>query len=136
MAKVFYRDAYILGLLYVYAYSDGTQQMVLLDDLEKFHQTIEDNLKDSNISKKNMYASVFYDNDEPIYFISKNKNNEIYYILKPGIDINEIKYKYIGILPIDVITASKMPNSLEALGLEKVNNTVKVIKKTINKEMR
>ena len=35
MARMYSEDAYCLGLLYVYQYSNMVQKMVLLDDLRK-----------------------------------------------------------------------------------------------------
>ena len=44
MSRVYYEDIYNLGLLYAYIDSNGMQKMVLLDDLKRFHNTIEKNL--------------------------------------------------------------------------------------------
>ena len=49
MSRVYYEDIYNLGLLYAYIDSNGTQKMVLLDDLKRFHNTIEKNLEQSNL---------------------------------------------------------------------------------------
>ena len=115
MAKVFYEDIYNLGLLYVYIGSNGMQKMVLLDDLKKFYNTIEKNLEEMNSDIYDMYASFWYDNDAPIYFISSNKNNEVYYILKPGFNLERAERKYMGCLSSDVIKASLMENALSCL---------------------
>ena len=56
-------DAYCLGLLYAHIYAD--KKMVLKDDLDKFHKIIESNLRSMN---KDIYATVWYDNDPSIYF--------------------------------------------------------------------
>lgn len=40
---MYIEDAYCLGLLYTYLYAN--KNMVLLEDLEKFHKTIEKILK-------------------------------------------------------------------------------------------
>lgn len=117
MARVFYEDIYNLGLLYAYMDSNGMQKMVLLDDLKKYYNTVEKNLDemDSDVSENLIYASIWYDNDEPIYFISRNKEDEVYYILKPELDLERAIGKYISCLPADVLKASLMENALECI---------------------
>ena len=117
LAKVFYKDIYNLGLLYAYIDSNGIHKMVLLDDLKRFHNTIEKNLEEmhSNVNINLIYASIWYDNDEPIYFISRNKEDEVYYILKPGFDLERAIGKYMSCLPADVLKASLMENALECI---------------------
>lgn len=117
MAKVFYKDIYNLGLLYAYIDSNGMQKMVLLDDLKKYYNAVEKNLDEMNsdVSENLIYASIWYDNDEPIYFISRNKEDEVYYILKPEFDLERAIGKYISCLPADVLKASLMGNALECI---------------------
>lgn len=117
MTKVFYKDIYNLGLLYAYMDSNGMQKMVLLDDLKKYYNAVEKNLDEMNsdVSENLIYASIWYDNDEPIYFISRNKEDEVYYILKPEFDLERAIGKYISCLPADVLKASLMENALECI---------------------
>ena len=117
MAKVFYKDIYNLGLLYAYMDSNGMQKIVSLNDLKRFHNTIEKNLDemDSDVNINLIYASILYDNDEPIYFISRNKEDEVYYILKPDFDLERAIGKYMSCLPADVLKASLMENALECI---------------------
>ena len=117
MARVFYEDIYNLGLLYAYMDSNCMQKMVSLDDLERYYNTVEKNLDemDSDVSINLIYASIWYDNDEPIYFISRNKEEEVYYILKPGFDLERAVGKYMSCLPADVLKASLMENALECI---------------------
>ena len=117
MTRVFFKDIYNLGLIYAYIDSNGTQKMVLLDDLKRFHNTIEKNLEEmhSNVNINLIYASIWYENDEPIYFISRNKEAEVYYILKPEFDLERAIGKYISCLPADVLKASLMENALECI---------------------
>lgn len=121
MARVFYKDIYNLGLLYAYMDSNGMQKMVLLDDLKKYYNAVEKNLDEMNsdVSENLIYASIWYDNDEPIYFISRNKEDEVYYILKPEFDLERAIGKYISCLPADVLKASLMENALECIELVK-----------------
>ena len=117
LAKVFYKDIYNLGLLYAYMDSNGMQKMVLLDDLKKYYNAVEKNLDEMNsdVSENLIYASIWYDNDEPIYFISRNKEDEVYYILKPEFNLERAIGKYISCLPADVLKASLMENALECI---------------------
>ena len=117
MARVFYKDIYNLGLIYAYKDSNGMQKMVLLDDLKKYYNAVEKNLDEMNsdVSENLIYASIWYDNDEPIYFISRNKEDEVYYILKPEFDLERAIGKYISCLPADVLKAALMENALECI---------------------
>ena len=117
LARVFYKDIYNLGLLYAYMDSNGMQKMVLLDDLKKYYNAVEKNFDEMNsdVSENLIYASIWYDNDEPIYFISRNKEDEVYYILKPEFDLERAIGKYISCLPADVLKASLMENALECI---------------------
>ena len=117
LAKVFYKDIYNLGLLYAYIDSNGMQKMVSLNDLKKYYNIVEKNLDemDSDVNINLIYASIWYDNDEPIYFISRNKEDEVYYILKPDFDLERAIGKYMSCLPADVLKASLMENALECI---------------------
>mgnify|MGYP000533121527 FL=1 len=123
MARMYSEDAYCLGLLYVYQYSNTVQKMVLLDDLKNFHNCIESNLEEKGNKD---YLNFWNDNDEQIYFASSNKNGEIYYILDPMFDYSRAQSLYIGILPVDVLIASQKENALNTLGLEKVNGVIRI----------
>ena len=114
MARVFYKYIYNLGVIYAYIDSNGMQKMVLLDDLKKYYNTVEKNLDemDSDVSENLIYASIWYDNDEPIYFISRNKEDEVYYILKPEFNLERAIGKYISCLTADVLKVSLMENAL------------------------
>ena len=108
MAKVYYEDIYNLGLLYVYMHSNGVQKMVLLDDLKKFYNTVEKNLEEMNIDANDIYAGIWNSNDEPIYFVSSNKEGDVYYVLKPEFNLLMAKRKYIGCFSSELIEASLM----------------------------
>lgn len=117
MSRVYYEDIYNLGLLYAYIDSNGMQKMVSLNDLKKYYNIVEKNLDemDSDVNINLIYASIWYDNDEPIYFISRNKEDEVYYILKPDFDLERAIGKYMSCLPADVLKASLMENALECI---------------------
>lgn len=114
MAKIFSEDAYCLGLLYSYLYAG--KKMVLKEDLDAFYNTIEKNLKNTDVI--DMYATIWYDNDPCIYYPSEGKNGEVYYVLYPDFDINRAKSKYIGCLSVQVLVAALEDNALDCLGLQ------------------
>ena len=114
MAKIFYEDAYCLGLLYSYLYAG--KKMVLKDDLDSFYNTVEKNLE--NTDAMDMYATVWYDDDPCIYYPSEGKNGEVYYVLYPKFDIDRAKTKYIGCLSTAVLVATQEDNALDCLGLQ------------------
>lgn len=115
MSRVYYEDIYNLGLLYAYIDSNGTQKMVLLDDLKRFHNTIEKNLEEMHSNINDIYAGIWNSNDEPIYFVSSNKEGDVYYVLKPEFNLLMAKRKYIGCFSSEVIEASLMENALECI---------------------
>lgn len=121
MAKIFSEDAYCLGLLYSYIYSG--KKMVLLDDLNSFHETIEKNLE--NTDAMDMYSTVWHDDEPCIYYSSNGKNGEVYYVLYPDFDLEKAKSKYIGCLSTKVLVASQEDNALECLGLQKNEGNIK-----------
>ena len=115
MARVYYEDIYNLGLLYAYKHSNGIQKMVLLDDLKKFYNTVEKNLEEMNSDVNDIYAEIWNSNDEPIYFVSSNKEGDVYYVLKPELAAKRKYREYIGCLSSEVIEASLMENALECI---------------------
>lgn len=86
MNRMFSKDAYALGMYYVYALSNDERTIVKLEDLKKFHNAIESNLEESKSTSYDMYATVRHDNDKPIYSTHKDQNGEIYCILDPKFD--------------------------------------------------
>ena len=121
-------DAYCLGLLYAHIYAD--KKMVLKDDLDKFHEIIEFNLRSMNNDINDTYTTVCHDNDPSIYFESEGKNGEIYYVLYPDFDLNRAKSKYIGCLSTDVLVASQKENALNSIDLKEENG--RIVKKKPN----
>lgn len=121
MTRLYSEDAYNLGLLYVYIYSNGIQKMVSLQDLDAFYKQIENNLE---IMNSENYGIVYDNNDEKIYFTSSNEIGEIYYILKPTFDLEKAKSTYIGCVSTKYLVASQMNNALSCIGLIKVNGNI------------
>lgn len=112
MSRMFRRDAYCLGLIYAYIYS--SRQMVLVDDLKQFHDIIERNLEKMNSLTLDIYATVWNDNDPSIYYQSRGKNGEIYYVLYPDFDLQWAIDVYIGCIDLkkeDGKIISKSDNS-------------------------
>lgn len=89
--------------------------MVLLDDLKRFHNTIEKNLEEMHSNINDIYAGIWNSNDQPICFVSSNKEVDVYYVLKPEFNLLMAKRKYIGCLSSEVIEASLMENALECI---------------------
>lgn len=123
MAKMYSEDAYSLGLLYVYIYSNKVQKMVPLKNLEKFHECIEKNIKEISESSNNV--SGFEYEEEPIYFCSKDEKGQTYYILKPDLDLERAKNIFIRSASVNQIVASQMTNALDSLGLVKLDGEIK-----------
>lgn len=63
MSRVYYEDIYNLGLLYAYIDSNGTQKMVLLDDLKKYYNIVEKNLDEMDSDVNDIYAGIWNSND-------------------------------------------------------------------------
>ena len=124
MAKIYSEDAYSLGLLYVYTYSNGMQKMAKLDDLNAFHNKIEQNLEDMESDVLCMYSTMRYDDGDSIYFSSSDKDGNVFYILKPGFDKDRAITMYIGCLPTKVLVASQRDNALASLGLIKMEDKI------------
>ncbi len=124
--RMFNEDAYSLGLLYLYKYSNKEQKMALLDDLKKFHQAIENILEENNSKSYNLYRTMWLDNE--IYFTSSNKDGETYCILKPDLNIQAVETMYIDAIPKEHLSAAESNNALKYLGLINVNE--KIICKT------
>lgn len=120
--RMFNEDAYSLGLLYLYKYSNKEQKMVLLDDLKKFNQAIENILEENNSKSYNLYRTMLFDNE--IYFTSSNKDGETYCILKPDLNIQKVETMYIDAIPKEHLSAAESNNALKYLGLIKVNEKI------------
>ena len=115
--EFFSEDAYCIGLLYTYFCSKAEKSMALLADLKLFHGEIEKNLENMGSNECDMYRNVWYDEDEPIYFKSYNKDGELYYILKPNFNSAKALDKYINSMSADYLIASRMSNALNCLGI-------------------
>lgn len=115
MEKICCEDIYNLGLLYAYMDSNGMQKMVLLDDLNKFYKIVKKNLEEMNSDICDISASTWYDENESIYFVSSNKEGDVYCILKPGFDLDREIIKYGTCLSVDILKASLMENALECI---------------------
>lgn len=120
MSKIFYEDAYCLGLLYSYMYAG--KKMVLKDDLDEFYNTIKKNLE--NTDSMDLYATIWHDDDPSIYYPSEGKNGEVYYVLYPEFDMNRAKSKYMGCLSTQVLIATQEDNALDCLGLQLKNGHI------------
>lgn len=119
MGKIFHDDAYCMGLLYGYIY--GGKRMQTLDDLKKYHMTIEYNLMNKNVL--DMYSTL--NSSLPcIYDLEKGKYDEVYLVLKSNIDLTEAVNKYINGFSSDTVKAATMNNSLSKIGLIKIDDNI------------
>lgn len=132
MARLSIEDAYSLGLLYVYLYSNKIQKMVLLDDLKKFHNCIENNL--DKMKGNESFINCFDHTNDSIYFTSSDENGNTYYILKPEFDLEKARTLYIGCMPTDFIVASQMNNALSCLGLIKIEDKIFLKRNIVTKK--
>lgn len=117
MKRVYEEDAYNLGLLYKYIYSNQKTRKVKLDNLISFYQTIEANLEEMHSKYSDLYATVL--EEEQIHKCEINSNAEKYLVLREGIDLEKSLNIYLTNLSPDTIAASKMENALKCLGLTK-----------------
>ena len=100
-----------IALLYRYMY-EGTN-MISYDVAVDYYKCINDNLDNMGSHIDN---NSYYINDD-IYFMAINENNDRYLVIKPNVNINKAWSKYIGNLSLNVLTASRMYNSFEKLGI-------------------
>lgn len=121
MGRVFREDAYVLGMLQVFSVSNGTQRIVLLDDLKKYYETIEKNLDDmgSNVTCKRALLSKI--DEKKIYFATNDKEGRACYILNPDFEMDYVTLIRSGLIPFDVLLAATKSNSLDCLGIVSVD---------------
>ena len=100
-----------IALLYRYMY-EGTN-MISYDVAVDYYKCINDNLDNMGSYIDN---NSYYINDD-IYFMAINEDNDRYLVIKPNVNINKAWSKYIGNLSLNVLTASRMYNSFEKLGI-------------------
>ena len=119
MVRINDEDMYCLGLLYLYKYSNKTCTMIKKADLDQFVKELERNLK----SKEEMTYIDQSIVEEPIYFITSDKQQETYYILKPEVNMKQIEEKFY-VLPYEYYQASQKSNALKPLGLINYNDEI------------
>ena len=128
MLRINDEDMYSLGLLYLYKYSNKTCTMIKKADLDQFVKELEKNLT----SKEEMTYIDQQIIEEPIYFITNDKQKETYYILKPEVNMKQIEEKFY-VLPYEYYQASQESNALKPLGLTTYNDEIR-LKTSVPKE--
>lgn len=114
--RISLKDAYSLGLLYVFIYSNEFVTKIDESKLKKFKEEIE-----YNLSWMDHESTCLFDtNEEEIYEV-KEENGKIYYCLKENFDFENAREIYIEHVPLNNIIASKMNNALNAIGLVREN---------------
>ena len=122
MGQIYSDDAYCIGLLYGYMF--GGKRKMLLKDLKKFHEAIEENLKDKCVL--DMWCTTRY--QLPcIYYKYNGKNNDVYLCLDLDVDIKKAINKYIYGFSQDTINASIQKNALACLGLRSKKGIIQPI---------
>ncbi len=119
MVRINDEDMYCLGLLYLYKYSNKTCTMIKKADLDQFVKELEKNL----ITKEEMTYIDQSIIEEPIYFITNDKQQETYYILKPEVNMKQIEEKFY-VLPYEYYQALQKSNALKPLGLINYNDEI------------
>lgn len=129
MEKITKSEAYSLGLLYVYIYSESRISKVSVDSLERFYNVVKSNINNIDCYSYNRESS------DLIYDILVGEDNKEYCVLKPNIDLTSAKIRYIGSIPLHVFIASQIDNALEALGLIRINNKIKVKEEVMKRKL-
>ena len=125
-------DAYIIGLLYVYIYSNHVQRMVSLDSLRKFYKCVNDNLKNMGISFSPYYG--MFKDEQSVYFSSCDELGREYYILRSDFDFEQSKNLFLSGLSANQLIAIEESEALAALGLIKTENGIKLKRSILAKK--
>lgn len=125
-------DAYVIGLLYVYIYSNHVQRMVSLDSLRRFHQCVNDNLKNMGISFSPYYG--MFKDEQSVYFSSCDELGREYYILRSDFDFEQFKNLFLSSLSSNQLLAIEESKALEILGLIKTEKGIKLKRSILAKK--
>lgn len=123
MARIFREDAYSIGLLYAYTYSNNRQILLSKKALDDFYNCMEYHLKELGEKELSIYARLY---DEEIYRYSQDENGNEYIMLKDGFNYEKAVSDFLGIVPINYIIASQKASSLSALGLVQINRKIQL----------
>lgn len=126
--KIYWEDAYCLGLLYTYM-NTGIS-MVPYDNLIMYGDIVNKNIED--IEKNNESLPLWTDEEEKIYSVVGDIDGNMYFSLLPDLDLDKAISMHMGCLSSDALVASQMDNALSVLGLQKVDG--KIVKKENDKD--
>lgn len=129
MEKITINEAYSLGVLYTYIYSEGRTTKVSIDSLDKYYNVVK-----SNINRIDCYA-VKREHYGRIYDIVKDENQIDYCVLKSDVDLTAANIEYVGSLPLHIFLASQMDNALEVLGFIRINGKLRVKEEVMKRKL-
>lgn len=100
------------------------------------HSQIKDFAEEINLNFQQLGKEIWSIDDlDLIYFNSQDEDGNWYSILKPGLDIEDIKYNYVYRGSFELWQVSTMPNALEKLNIEFVNGKMQKIEKERQKHL-
>ncbi len=127
MNTICIEDATILALIYNYEATHSISMMLKHSQIKDFAEAINFNLQQLG---KEIWPM---EDTSLIYFNSQDDDGNWYSILKPGLDIEKVKYSYTG--SFDLWQASQMPNALEKINIEIEDGKMKKVEKERQKHL-
>ena len=129
MNTVCNQDATTLALIYNYEATHSISLMLKHSQIKAFAEEI-------NLNLQQLGKEIWPIEDlDLIYFNSQDEDGNWYSILKPGLDIEDIKYNYVYRGSFELWQVSTMPNALEKLNIEFVNGKMQKIEKERQKRL-
>jgi len=129
MNTVCNQDAITLALIYNYEATHSISMMLK-------HSQIKDFAEEINLNLQQLGKEIWpIENLDLIYFNSQDEDDNWYSILKPDLDIEDVKHNYVYRGSFELWQASTMPNALEKLNIEYVNGKMQKIEKERQKHL-
>lgn len=129
MNTVCNQDATTLALIYNYEATHSISMMLK-------HSQIKDFAEEINLNLQQLGKEIWpIENLDLIYFNSQDEDGNWYSILKPGLDIEDVKHNYVYRGSLELWQASTMPNALGKLNIEFVNGKMQKIEKEKQKHL-
>lgn len=123
------QDATTLALIYNYEATHSISMMLKHSQIKAFAEEINLNLQQFG---KEIWP---IDDLDLIYFNSQDEDGNWYSILKPGLDMEDIKCNYIYRRSFELWQVSTMSNVLEKLNIEFVNGKMQKIENERQKRL-
>lgn len=129
MNTVCNQDATTLALICNYEATHSISMMLK-------HSQIKDFAEEINLNLQQLGKEIWPIEDlDLIYFNSQDEDGNWYSILKPGLDLEDVKYNYVYRGSFELWQVSTMPNALEKLNIELVNGKMQKIEKERQKHL-